>query len=386
MNGQLFQQQLGITVFLSVLLFITVGNLFYFRSLKSCECAKFSPKVSILIPARNEEKNIRTCAESLLLSDYPDLEILVLDDRSEDGTGEIVREMSALDGRITLVEGKPLQEGWLGKPWACHQLSQKATGEYLLFTDADTRHHHQTLNRAVSRMMNDSIDFLTLFPKEEVVSWPEKFSVPIMGFSFLAIMPLVFAYHLRFAGLSSANGQFMMFTKKAYEIIGGHEAIKGEVLDDFRLAGMVKRMNLKWRFLDGTNSLSCRMYGNFHEVFNGFGKNLFSVFGCHTAIFLFIWFWMGIVFLSPPVLTALGFSNVISYDNLAWLCAANTLLGLTLWTIALTRFKFPLHLILLYPMIIATSIGLALASFALNISGNSKWKGRTLTKPKIHWI
>lgn len=380
------QQQQSVVWFLSVLLIITLSNLLFFRRPKKRELIATPPKTSILIPARNEENNIKTCIESLLLSDYPDFELLVLDDRSEDGTGEIVKGLSKLDDRVVLIEGKPLPHGWLGKPWACHQLATRATGEYLLFTDADTRHQPHALSHAISKMIGEEIDFLTLFPREEVVTWPEKLAVPIMGFSFLAIIPLVIAYNVRLPGLASANGQFMLFRKEAYEKVGGYKAIRSEVLDDFALAKNTKRMGLKWRFLDGTESLSCRMYKNFREVFNGFGKNLFSVFGCHSAIFLFIWFWMGFIFIAPPIIAVLGFSKIIVHDNLAWICVVNTALGLTLWTIALIRFKFPRHLILLYPLIVAMSICLALTSFTLAISGKTSWKGRSLIRPRIHWI
>lgn len=386
MNGHLVQDQTAAFWFLSVLLLITFSNLLYFKRPKSSGSIPVPPKVSILVPARNEEENIRSCVESLLLFDYPNFDVLVLDDGSEDDTAKIVQELSDSGGRVSLIEGKLLPPGWLGKTWACHQLAQAATGDYLLFTDADTRHQPQALNAAVSTMIDEKIDFLTLFPKEEAVSWGEKLTIPIMGFSFLSIMPLALAYHVPLAGLSSANGQFMLFRKEAYKQIGGYKAIKGEVLDDFALAKRTKRARLKWRFLDGSRSLSCRMYKNSGEVFNGLGKNLFSVFGYHSAIFLFIWYWMGIAFIEPPIVAALGFTGVVQYDKLAWLCLVNTALGFTIWAIALTRFKFPWYLIFLYPLIIAMSIGLAVTSFMLAVSGKTSWKGRTLIRHKIHWI
>lgn len=380
------QQQIGVAVFLSVLLLITLSNLFCFKRLKRRGMIPEPPRISILLPARNEEENVAACIESLLNSEYHDFEVLVLNDRSEDNTGGIVREISKTDSRVMLIDGKPLPAGWLGKHWACDQLSRAATGEYLLFTDADTRHTPYTLNDAAAKMLDEKIDFLTLFPKEEVKSWSEKLTLPIMGLSFLAIIPLALAYRLRAPSLSSANGQFMMFRKEAYELTGGHEAIKDKVLDDFTLAGRIKKHGFRWRFLDGSDRVKCRMYRNLREVYNGLGKNLFSVFGCHSAIFIFIWFWMGFVFIGTPVIGALGFSNVLSYEKLAWLCAANTILGLVLWTTAILRFGFPAHLSFFYPLIVAMSIGLALTSFFLTVSGNSKWKGRTLIKPKVHWI
>lgn len=380
------QQQIGVVSFLSVLLVITLSNLFFFKKLKSQKKPSNPPRVSILIPARNEESNVGACLETLLRSDYPNFEIVVLNDHSEDGTEKVVEAISKRDGRVTLIKGKPIPPGWLGKHWACHQLFQAATGEYILFTDADTRHAPDNLTDAVSGMRSAGIDFLTLFPREKVVTWAEKLTLPIMSFSFLAIIPLGLAYYTRLPGLSSANGQFMMFRKRAYEIMGGHEAIKNKVLDDFSLAERTRQFGFKWRFLDGSNRIECRMYNNLREVYAGLGKNLFSVFGCHTAIYVFIWLWMGYVFIGTPIVGALSFSDVLSYEKLAWLCVASTVLGFILWTISLVRFKFPVYLNVLYPMIIAMSMGLAFTSLVLTVSGNSKWKGRTLIRPKIHWI
>lgn len=380
------QQQVGVAVFLSVLLVITLSNLFYFKRLQKGSVQNEVPGVSVLLPVRNEEDNIRACIETVLSSDYPDFEVLVLNDGSKDGTAAVLSEISRNDDRIKVFEGKPLPPGWFGKHWACDQLAGAATGKYILFTDADTRHTPQVLGDAVSKMLDDDIDFLTLFPKEEVKSWAEKLTLPIMSFSFLAIIPLALAYRTRMSGLSSANGQFMLFRKEAYEIIGGHEAVKDRVLDDFSLAGKIKKSGFKWRFFDGSDRISCRMYKNIREVYSGLGKNLFSVFGCHSAIYVFIWFWMGFVFIGTPIIGALCFSDVLSFHKLGWLCAANTLLGFTLWAIAITRFHFPWYLAFLYPLIVAMSICLAMTSFVLVISGNGRWKGRALIRPKVHWI
>jgi len=146
--------------------------------------------VSVLIPARNEYGNIKRCINSLLRQDYPNLEILVLDDNSTDGTTEIVSELSKKDKRIKLYHGKPLPEGWLGKSFACYQLSEYARGDYLVFVDADTLHFPNSISSSIACLLKYRVDALSVFAKQITVSIHERMAVPFASFMILGFLPL----------------------------------------------------------------------------------------------------------------------------------------------------------------------------------------------------
>ncbi|MCX8103458.1 MAG: glycosyltransferase, partial [Candidatus Bipolaricaulota bacterium] len=187
--------QYSIAVFLSVLLIVALTNIWILRKrLISYPSAETGPRVSILVPARNEQANIRACVESLLAQEYANFEVLVLDDQSDDDTARILQEYMQ-DRRLRVLRGTDPPPGWVGKSWACHQLAQHASGELLLFTDADTRHHPRTLSHAVSALEEEGLDFLSLFVKEEVGSWSERLVIPMIPWSILSFLPLALAYY-----------------------------------------------------------------------------------------------------------------------------------------------------------------------------------------------
>ena len=209
------------------------------------------PRVSILLPARNEELNIESCVRSLVAQEYHDFQVVILDDESCDHTWKFMVDLASEDDRICIIKGKPLPEGWIGKNWACHQLSQVADGELLLFTDADTRHHPTSLRVAVSSMMDEDADLISAIPHEEVISWAERLTIPVIFFCMMCFVPLGLAYRLKSPILSATIGQFMMFRKIAYEKIGGHAAIKQNAVDDISLGRNIKSHGLRWHLYDG---------------------------------------------------------------------------------------------------------------------------------------
>lgn len=171
---------------------------------------KNGPLVSVLIPARNE-KNIGRCLRFLSKQDYHNLEILVLDDNSSDGTGRVVEEISKKDTRIRLIRGCPLIGGWKGKSHACHQLSREATGEYYVFTDADTSHFPNSISSSLKVLISTRLDVLSVFPKQIMVSIHERMVVIFINLAVLALMPLSMIRKTRSPRISIANGQFMLF-------------------------------------------------------------------------------------------------------------------------------------------------------------------------------
>ena len=186
--------QFVIFAVLSVLLINFLFNLYLFRNIRNYkdidDVLVNQPLVSILIPARNEERNIERCLKSILNQDYKNTEIIVLNDNSTDRTGEVVKKLAEKDSRIRLVSGKPLPQGWLGKNFACFQLSRYAKGDYLIFTDADTYHFNSSVKSALACLITNRLDAACPFPRQIMVSLSERMAIPFINFAILLFMPL----------------------------------------------------------------------------------------------------------------------------------------------------------------------------------------------------
>lgn len=234
------------------------------------------PSVSVVVPARNEALNIVNCLTSITASTYPDFEILVVDDRSEDETGALARSVDAGNARRLLVlDGEELPEGWLGKPWACAQAARHATGELLLFTDADTTHGRALLERAVAGLHEDGADLLTITGQQLMESFWERLVQPHIFLMMLIRFPNFerTARNGRWRD-AIANGQFLLFTRAAYDRIGGHETVRDEVVEDLALAQRVKRAGLALRIRSAEHDLATRMYRSLSELVAGWSKNI----------------------------------------------------------------------------------------------------------------
>lgn len=388
MADALINHQLGQLGFILAILVILVTNLAVLKRIggdSSTPPGKGGPRVSVLLPARNEEAHIRACVESLLEQDYPEYEVVVLNDSSQDNTGKILGELSLSSDRLVVLEGKEIPSGWNGKNWACHQLSQAAKGEVLLFTDADTYHHPQVITQAIQQMLVNGYDFITLFPYQEVKTFGEKLLVPSLYWCIYSFFPLVLAYRLPFPFLSTAIGQFLMVRRMAYEAAGGHIAIRSEIADDLALARRIKSRGYRWRAFDGTQMVRCRMYKNFGEAFSGFTKNLFAAFGNRIIPFLFVWIWIAIVFLEPHLLLVARLLNApIPADSLL-LAACSIALALILWGLTLWRFRFPIWTVVLYPLMVLLIEAVAFKSLFASLHGQATWKGRQLGRQKTSW-
>lgn len=388
MSALSLEHYAGLVFFLVMLLATALTNLRLLRRLDSYPRASRLPPVSILVPARREEGNIEPCLRSLLAQDYHSFEVLALyEDDPGDGTGSLVQALAGEDPRLRVLHGRPLPPDWLGKHWACQQLAEAATGELLLFTDADTRHHPLALRDAVAALQAEEADLLSALPRQELGSWAERLIVPLIPWSILSFLPLGLAYRLPIPALSAANGQFMLFRAEAYRAIGGHGAVRGDVADDLALARRIKAQGFRWRFADGQERVSCRMYRNFHQVFEGFSKNLFAAFGYRLIPFVLVWLWLGIVFLQPPIV--LGFTLVGRGPAAAlYLGFAGGAVGcaLLLWELVLWRFRLPLYLALLYPFTMALALTIAGSSLILTLAGRTTWKGRRLIRQRLRWI
>jgi chlorobactene glucosyltransferase len=383
----LVQHQYSIVGFLVVLLAISLANLLALRRLGDGRYRKQKaapdlqpeklPRVSVLVPTRNEEHNIAACIRSLLAQDYPDLEVIVVDD-SEDRTPDILQSL-AKDSRLRVVIGKDLPPGWLGKNWACHQLSQAATGEILLFTDADTRHHPSTLRDAVTALFSEKLDFLSAIPRQELQSWAERLVIPILPWSFHTFFPIALARRSRLRPLATAAGQFMLFRKRAYALISGHAGVRGSVVDDVSLAQQVVKADLPWSLMDGGARVSVRMYRSFKEVWDGLSKNLFAIFGCNLPLFCFVWAWLFWVAWEPPLLLVLRATGAMLIPaEIVIPAALATGLCISLWLISNLRFRLPLSQAILHPITMLLMLLIGARSLTWHYLHRGSWKGRPI--------
>lgn len=330
------------------------------------------PLVSVLVPARNEELRLRPCLSTLSDSDYPKLEILVLDDHSTDGTSDLVRQRAKGDPRIRLLPGKALPEGWVGKPWACHQLSQEAKGEYLLFVDADTRFADTTISSALNLAHQRQADLLSLWPFLEAKSWSECLVIPFVHLFIFFYMPHWMPGNLRCLG--AANGQFVLFRRDAYKKINGHESVRNHMVEDIALARNMRQAGLKVLNLDGTNPgrpiawVRCRMYTRFSEVWEGFTKNLYPSFDGKLFSFFLFQFIQIVVFLAPFLLLLTPFRGPLVWTEIAIILALRLSLA--------RRFRQSYLGALLHPFGQLLVLAISMNSWLQALRGRLPWKGR----------
>ena len=260
-----------------------------------------APSVGVIIPARNESENIEECLASLTKSRYPNFEIIVVDDRSEDGTAELARTVPPGNAkRLVVIDGEALPEGWLGKPWACQQGARATSAELLVFADADTTHGDRLLSRSITELQNEDADLLNVLGFQVMESFWERLVQPQI---FLAV---VFRHpDLERSARSSqwqdgvANGQFMLMPRTSYEAIGGHESVRDRVLEDLALAQTVKRHGRTFVIRMAMDDLTTRMYHSLGGLIAGWsrliqmgstqGQSLVSSFGVVTGATFCFW-------------------------------------------------------------------------------------------------
>ena len=218
------------------------------------------------------------------------------------------------------------------------------------------------------------------------MTWSEKLVVPFVPWSLLSFLPLALAYRVRSPAFCAAIGQYMLFRRAAYEQIGGYAAVRADAVDDIALGRRIKAHGLRWRMANATRDVRCRMYRDASQVFEGFSKNLFAGFGYRVLPFVFVWLWIGIIFLQPVLMAALAVAGVpLSAYSLAT-AAAGVFFALLLWGISDRCFRFPLYLALLYPISIVLVLVIAGRSLALAVRGRSTWKERTLVRAPVRWL
>lgn len=258
--------------------------------------------ISILIPVRNEEKNIGNLLNSISQQSYDNYEVIVLDDNSEDQSTKIVQEYSSKNSKVKLVNGKSIPSNWLGKNWACYQLSKYANGEYLLFVDADVTLNKHAVSNAIYEMQKHKLSLYSVFPTQKLASFGEWLVVPLMNWLLLNFLPLKFVNSKKSENLAAANGQFSMMNKEIYEQIGTHEAVKNEVVEDMQFVRLFKRDGYKVRTSLGEDAVFCKMYNSFSDSVNGFVKNFYKGFNVGKTTFIILLLILFFMFTAPLLL------------------------------------------------------------------------------------
>lgn len=234
------------------------------------------PFVSVLVPARNEESKIGRCLDSLLAQDYPNYEIVVIDDRSTDRTGEIIEAYARRDSRIKFVKGKDAPDGWIGKCNALAHAVGYASGDWYIFTDADTCHTKNSVKDAVSYAVSNKADLVSFIPMQELGSFWERLIMPVLLNSFLLGDPF-HAVNNPNAKLAYAYGQYIICRRSSYDAVGGHQSVRDEIVEDHAIGRVFKDKGYKILVADGNTLYSVRMYTNLETMWQGWTKNLYSL-------------------------------------------------------------------------------------------------------------
>lgn len=324
--------------------------------------------ISAIVPARNEEAGIARCVESLAAQ--PEIAgIIVVNDESSDGTAAALRELSARIPRLRVLETGGVPEGWAGKNHAVWLGAQQARGEWLLFTDADTEHLPGSAARALAEAKRTGTALVSFSPEQVTATWWERALVP---FVFCRLAQL-FPYHAvsdPASPVAAANGQYLLIRREAYESLGTHAAIRGEVIEDLALARLAKQAGVAIYFARGQGIVRTRMYRSFAAMWEGWVKNLYHLAGASRGVMwrelLTVFPWV------PVVLLALGALHLV-FPVLGVLMLA---LRHVAYGIELRRSQYPLSGIQYYVPGMLLYCAALLASARRHAQGKVAWKGR----------
>lgn len=341
---------------------VTLYNLVTWRPAGAQALSPLVTRASALVPVRNEEAVVDACVEALLAE--PFAEVIVCDDRSTDRTAEILASLEARHPRLRVIHGAPLPPGLVGKAHACHQLAAAATGELLVFIDADTVLSPGGLGGIVARMHD--ADVVSFLPRERTESPGEALVLPLLHLTYLSWLPLSLIRRSHDPRFLAANGQLLAIRREAYLRFGGYGAVATEVVDDMALCRAAKRAGLRVDFVDGIRIAACRMYRSGREAWEGFSKNLYEgiggsfpalvgVLALHALCFLVPW--IALPFAPVPAAVGVG-------ANLLQRALVAARFGHRPWTVAA------------HPIGVLALLALAVNSWRWSRRGAIRWRGR----------
>jgi|tagenome__1003787_1003787.scaffolds.fasta_scaffold20982163_2 chlorobactene glucosyltransferase len=340
-----------------------------------------APQVSVIVPARNEARNIGRCVRSILATRYPSLQLIVVDDHSDDDTATLARDAAGRDERLQVISNPPLPNGWFGKQWACATGVSVAHGDLLLFTDADTEHAPDLLPRAVNALLADDVGLLTVAGHQETHSFWERLLQPQVFWMLL----------VRYGGTESvsrarraedviANGQFLLARRTAYDAVGGHASVRDKVAEDLALAQRFHRAGLGVRLVRGEEQLSTHMYASLSELIAGWGKNIFAG-GIHAmpgggigrVLFPFVLPLLPLMTLAPVIVLLLALAGLLGNGWLLW-SAVSSAANVVWWALIYRGFRQRIWYSLLAPL--GAAMLLYIIGRAVGRGRRVGWKGR----------
>lgn len=339
-----------------------------------------SPLVSVIIPARNEARNIAQCVRSVLASSYPRLEVIVVNDHSRDDTAEIARSLMTAGSPLRVIDNPELPAGWFGKQWACQTGAMAAAGDILIFMDADARASSDLVARSVNGMLRTGADFYSVLGRQEMVTFWER----------LLQMQIFIVLTTRFGGTEIvnrantasakiANGQYLMVRRGTYDEFGGHGLVRGYVAEDLMLAQRYFELGKKTVLVMGMDQLSTRMYTSLRELIGGWRKNIFAggrhsmPFGRGAAVLTPLLLPLPFVMQLMPALL-LVVAVIAGLSTLELWAAIATGVTLVTWLAYYRMARLPMSYALLYP--IGAAVALYIALSAVSRGSRVEWKGR----------
>ncbi|MFC6591606.1 glycosyltransferase [Deinococcus lacus] len=346
----------AVTLTVNALTFPRLGR----QTLPAAASAPERPRVSLLVPARDEAHNVPVFFPGLLRQGAA--EVIMLDDNSSDGTGDLARALCREVPGARVISGTPLPAGWAGKNWACQQLAQASTGEILVFTDADVAWHGGALDALLAQMEASGADLLSCWPRQEVQTLGERLITPMIDLYLLALLPFP-SMKLPLTLTATAVGQVMVFKRSSYEAVGGHGLVQNEVLEDVLFAKRLKARGMKTSAALGGERIGVRMYQSYPASINGYAKSWLPVHG-NSRLNLLVAFSAQFCFYTLPWLVDFPGASVLRAVSL-------TERGLVAW-VAGRRHPADLAEGLLGPV----QQLLMLPVYQKALSKRVKWKGR----------
>ncbi len=330
--------------------------------------------VSLLIPARNEEREIEAAVQAALRSDGSGVvrEVLIYDDHSTDRTADIVAELARSDPRVRLVPPVPLPSGWCGKTFACAQLAERAAAPWLLFVDADARLEPDAPARLVAEAVARGASLLSAWPKLEMQSAAERLFMPLLNYVVFTLFPAPLSLERELPALGLAHGACLLARRDEYRRTGGHAMVRGELFEDTALARAWRARGLRSLCLDGQRVVRVRMYDSVRAMWRGFQKILYPAFRREASFWVF-WALQAAVYVAPWVVLAVTAARGAPNPEAGAAAAAGVLTRLVL----AARFRHPWWSACLHPFAVSVMMAAALSAWwRCRFGGGVEWRGR----------
>jgi len=338
-----------------------------------------NPKVSIILPARNEEEFIEKCLDSLIEQDYTNYEIIVIDDSSDDATGKIISEYAKKNSKIIPVSAQIKPDGWMGKNWACMEGYKKATGDLLLFTDADTKHSQNVISLAVSHLLSFNLDALSAIPKMRTMDFWTRITLPMIS-TFL---------HTRFSAIRVNDpskktayffGSFFIIKQKTYESVGTHEGVKHEIIEDSALGKKVKELGHKMKIVRGDHLIEAVWARDKSTLWNALKRLMIPLYIQSEKIAIGSFF--AVLFLLFMPFPILAYSTLWALETISFsiLFVTSLIASIMIYIAAIIEVKKLLHLRLIYTLFAPIGSLVVVLGFLSGLlqakSSTVYWRGR----------